>query len=155
MGRGTKSCLGCSAVLLLLVCVVCVVASVAAPLVVSVLTASLTANLSGSIDPARARQVGAQIGSYTLPPAHSEQAGVDLWVVKLVVITPNVFNPEVNLGDGYLISLFASPLPVDSASLEKQLLDALLAQTTSRGIHWQQTGVRPLTIRGQPTTLEI
>jgi hypothetical protein len=155
MGRGSKSCLGCGVVLLLVACVACVAASVAAPLVASLLTASLTANLSSSIDPAKAHQVGTQIADYTLPPGHGEQAGIDLLALQLVVITPKVFDPAVNLRDGYIISMLATRLPVDSGQLQTQLLAALLAQTQAQGVKWQQTGTHPLTIRGKPATLSI
>jgi len=155
MGRGTKTCLGCGVVLLLVTCLACVVASVAAPLVASLAVASLTANLGSSVDPLKARQVGTQIADYTLPPGHGEQVGVDVWVLQMVVITPKVFDADVNLSDGYIINLLATKLPVDSAQLEKQLLDALLDQTKARGVTWQKVGVRPVTIRGKPATLSI
>lgn len=44
---------------------------------------------------------------------------------------------------------------MDSAQLEKQLLDALLEQTKARGVTWQKVGERPVTIRGKPATLSI
>ena len=58
---------------------------------------------------------------------HGEQAGVDLLALQWVVITPKVFDPDVNLRDGYIISMLATRLPVDSGQLQIQLLAALLA----------------------------
>ena len=154
MGRGTKTCLGCVLVLVLLTCALCGLASVAGPFLSSLLVASITSNLGSSVDPAKAKQVGAQIADYSLPPGHSEQAGVDLWLLQTVVIAPDVLAGS-DLRDGYIVDLLATSLPVDSSDLEKQLLSALLQQTKTRGITWQQSGVRTLTIRGQPTTLSI
>ena len=90
MGRGTQSCLGCGLVLLLLACVVCVAGSVLTPLAASLAVAGLQANLASSADPAKAKQVGAQIADYTLPPGHREQVGVDLWLAQMVVISGRV-----------------------------------------------------------------
>ncbi len=155
MGRGTKTCLGCGLVVVLVTCVMCAVASAATPVVVSLVVSSLTANLAGSVDPVKAKQVGAQIADYALPPGHAEQVGVDVWALQLVVITPNVFDTNINRNDGYVINLLATKLPVDSAQLEKQLLDALLEQTKARGVTWQKVGEHPVTIRGKPATLSV
>jgi hypothetical protein len=142
-------------VLLLATCVVCALGSVAGPIVSSFVVASLTANLGSSVDPAKARQVGAQIAEYTLPPGHAEQVGLDVWLLQMVVITPNVLDTASVPHDGYVIDLLATSLPVNSAQLEKQLLGALLEQTKTRGISWQQAGERSVLIRGKPATLSI
>src|SRR5438552_7783128 len=155
MGRGSKTCLGCAVVLLLATCVVCALGSVAGPIVSSLVVASLTANLGSSVDPTKARQVGAQIADYTLPPGHAEQVGLDVWLLQMVVITPNVLDTASELHDGYVIDLLATTLPVNSAQLEKQLLGALLEQTKTRGITWQQAGERSVLIRGKPAMLSI
>src|SRR5947208_1183348 len=122
MGRDTKTCLGCAVVVLLATCVVCVLGSVAGPIVTSLVVGSLTANLGSSVDPARAKQVGAQIADYTLPPGHAEQVGLDVWLLQMVVIAPNVLDTASDQHDGYVIDLLATPLPVNSAQLEKLLL---------------------------------
>ena len=155
MGRGTKSCLGCGVVLLLLTCVVCVAASVLTPIAASLAMSALTANLASSADPAKAKQVGAQIADYRLPPGHREQVGVDVWVLQMVVITPNVFDTDISQTDGYIIDLLATKLPVDSAQTQRQLLDALLAQTKARGLTWQKAGEHTAKIHGQPVTLSV
>jgi hypothetical protein len=154
MGRGTKTCLGCGVVLLLVTCVLCVVASVVGPFVASFVVTSLTSNM-GSVDPVRTKQIGAQIADYTLPAGHGEQVGVDVWLLQMVVITPKVLDADVNLNDGYVINLLATKLPVDSAQIEKQVLNALLEQTKARGVTWQKVGERPASIRGKPATLSI
>ena len=155
MGRGTKGCLGCGALVLLLACMVCVAGSVLTPIAASLAMTSLTANLASSADPAKAKRVGAQIADYTLPPGHREQLGVDLWAAQMVVITPDVFNTDVNHSDGYIIDLLATKLPIDSAQLEKQMLEGLLAQTKAQGLSLQKTSERTVTIHGKPVTMNV
>ena len=151
MGRGTKTCLGCGALLLIACCICSVVTVFAVPLLVG----NLLAGLGGSADPVRAKQVAAQIADYTLPAGHSEQAGVDVLVLQMAVIAPTNFSENSDLSDGYVIMLLATKLPVDSAQLEKQMRDALLEQTKANGVTLQKVGERQTTIRGQPVTLSI
>ncbi len=116
-----------------------------------VLVPRLLSNAVAS-NPQAAKQVGARIADYTLPPGYQEMTGMDVITTQMVMIGPS------NRRSGTVIMLMQfntfTAGNYDQKQMEQQMRQAMQGQYQSFGTS-QPAGERTVIIRDQPTVLTL
>ncbi len=97
---------------------------------------------------AQARQIGAQIADYTLPPGYTEEVGFDMFVEKLVMIGPT------NNQGPVIMMISVSAATVNRQQMEQTLRQSFASQLSRSGT-FKSVGTHDVTIKGQQTTLAV
>ncbi len=98
---------------------------------------------------AQAKQVGAQIADYTVPPGYQEEIGFDMIFEKIVGIGP-VDN------HGPMIMMISVNTPsVNRQQMEQQLRQSFSNQFSRGSGVYKDVGTHPVTIKGEQTNLSV
>lgn len=98
-------------------------------------------------DPARAKQIGAQIADYTLPSGYGEFMGMDVLTTQMVMLSPN------SQRGPFLTLMQIRTSNVSRAQMEQQMQQAM--QRQFQGGTYQQVSEEMVTIKGQQTVLTV
>jgi hypothetical protein len=99
-----------------------------------------------------ARRVGAEIADYSLPSGYAEQAGMDLFMYKMVVIAPR----EIQATDGLIFMLIGtSAHGMSQAEMERQMQQVFQQQYNPNGGRTIVIGQERVVIRGREVTLTL
>ncbi len=109
-----------------------------------------------SSDPARAAIIGHQIADYSLPPGYSEQGGMDLAGIKMVVIAQNRQGQGASADRmAFFLMQFPSSMNLSQQDMERQMSQAIDRQFSRGNEQMQVVGTQQVTIKGQPVTLTV
>ncbi len=145
MSRGVKITLIVVAVVLVVCCLGAIVAS---------LIVGRFAGQAFTTDPNRARQVGHEIADYTLPAGYSEQAGMNMAGIRMVVIAQHA---QTQSADEMAIIMmqFPASLNLSPEEMERQIGQQMERQFQRGNEQMQVVGTQPATIKGQTVTLTV
>jgi hypothetical protein len=143
MSRNTKIALGIGGLVLFSCVLLCVAAVLVLP--------SLASNFAGSTtDPTKAKEVGAKIADYSLPPGYREVMGMDLFYMQMVAIGRS--GQRLN---GTFIMLLQTGSAANRDQMEEQMRQAFERQYSRQGGALEYVGDREVTIKGAQTKLSI
>ncbi|CAG0959305.1 hypothetical protein ANRL3_00767 [Anaerolineae bacterium] len=97
-----------------------------------------------SMDPAKAKEVAAQIADYTLPRGYSEQIGMDFFTMQMVALGRN------DRRGGTIMLMQFKTAGMSREQMEQQMRQSFQNQYQGGGT-MKYVGERTVTIKGQPT----
>ncbi|MCP5098493.1 MAG: hypothetical protein GY943_23330 [Chloroflexi bacterium] len=145
MSRNTKIIVGIIGGILTLCCLIAIIGAIMLPRLTEQFVEETVVD-----DPAKAAEVGQSITNYDLPSGFSEEGGMSLLGINMVIASS-----ENVQGSVIMLMSFPESLAGDEAGMQRQMEQSFRQQNGSQNVQLAFEGTEDIIINGEGTTLTI